>query len=57
LKCNLCGMEYDTVSRIAIDADYDRLSVRYEIKYACPECFKKKEEQRKRSMEQVKTQK
>ncbi|HBO84543.1 MAG: hypothetical protein A2073_02460 [Deltaproteobacteria bacterium GWC2_42_11] len=48
LKCDLCGKEFDTVRRIAVDKDYDRLSIRHEIKYSCPECFKKKEESRKK---------
>lgn len=47
LKCDFCGKECDAVTRIAVDKDYDRLSLRHEIKYSCPECFKKKEEDRK----------
>ncbi len=43
LKCDFCGKEFDSVRRIAIDSDYDRLSVRHEKRYACKECSDKKE--------------
>lgn len=47
LKCSFCGRESETVIRIAIDKDYDRLTVKHDVKYACPECSKKKEEEKK----------
>jgi len=46
MKCDFCGKESETVRRVAVDKDYDRLSVKHEIKYACEECSKKKDEER-----------
>lgn len=46
LRCDFCGKEVETVVRVAIDKDYDRLTVKHEIKYACPECSIKKEAER-----------
>lgn len=46
LRCDFCGKEVETVVRVAIDKDYDRLTVKHEIKYACPECSVKKEAER-----------
>lgn len=46
LKCDFCGKESDNVTRVAIDKDYDRLTVRHEKRYACPECSEKKEKER-----------
>jgi hypothetical protein len=34
--------------RVALDSGYDRLTVRHVKRYACPECSKKKEQERKR---------
>ena len=47
LKCSFCGKETDTVVRVALAKDYDRLTVKHDVKYACPECSKKKEEEKK----------
>ncbi|MBI5492276.1 MAG: hypothetical protein HY893_05010 [Deltaproteobacteria bacterium] len=47
LRCDFCGKETETVARVAIDADYDRLTVRHEKRYACKECSEKKEKERK----------
>lgn len=46
LRCDFCGVESDRVARVALDKDYDRLTVRHEKRYACPECSKKKEKER-----------
>jgi len=46
LNCDFCGRETDSVVRVALDKDYDRLSVRHEKRYACPECSLKKEQER-----------
>ncbi|OGQ03480.1 MAG: hypothetical protein A2W38_05705 [Deltaproteobacteria bacterium RBG_19FT_COMBO_58_16] len=46
LNCDFCGRETDSVIRVALDKDYDRLSVRHEKRYACPECSEKKEKER-----------
>ncbi len=47
LRCDFCGREVESVRRVAIDKDYDRLSIKHQIKYACQECSKRKEEERK----------
>lgn len=49
LKCDFCGRETESVARVALDTDYDRLSVRHQKRFACPECSKKKETQRKKA--------
>ncbi len=54
LKCSFCGKESETVIRIVLDKDYDRLTVRHDVKYACPECSKKKEEAKKIENKKVK---
>lgn len=46
LKCDFCGAETDFVVRVAIDKDYDRLTVRHEKRYACLKCSEKKERER-----------
>jgi hypothetical protein len=48
LRCDFCGQETETVVRVALDRDYDRLSIRHEKRYACAECSKKKESERKK---------
>ena len=44
LVCDFCGSEEETVKRIVIDVDYNRLSV--PALYACSECSIKKENER-----------
>ncbi len=46
LRCNFRGEEVDTIQRVALDVGYDRLTVRHDKKYACPECSTKKEKER-----------
>lgn len=46
LKCDFCGRESDSVTRVALDQDYDRLTVKHQQRYACPECSLKKEQER-----------
>lgn len=50
LKCDFCGKETDSVTRVAIDKDYDRLTVRHEKRYACAECSAKKEKERQQRL-------
>ena len=47
MKCDFCGKESDRVVRVALDTGYDRLSVKHQVRYACPECSGKKEQERK----------
>ncbi|MBE9528371.1 MAG: hypothetical protein IME99_03935 [Proteobacteria bacterium] len=46
IKCDFCGAEFDSVRRVAVDSDYDRLSVKHEKQYACAECSALKERER-----------
>jgi hypothetical protein len=46
LRCDFCGRECESVARVAVDKDYDRLTVKHERKYACPECSREKEKKR-----------
>jgi len=47
LKCDFCGAVVERVVRVALDSDYDRLSVQHSKRYACPECSAKKDKERK----------
>ncbi len=49
LKCDFCGTESDTVCRVALDADYDRLTEKHVQKFACSKCSEKKEAERKKA--------
>ena len=40
LKCDTCGKETPTVSRVVVDAGYNRANAR--PVYNCPECYEKK---------------
>ncbi|MBI5562346.1 MAG: hypothetical protein HY894_05785 [Deltaproteobacteria bacterium] len=47
LRCDFCGKETETVTRVAVDSNYDRLTVRHDKMYACPACSEKKERERR----------
>lgn len=49
LKCDFCGTESDSVSRVALDSGYDRLTEKHVKKFACVECSAKKEKERKKA--------
>ena len=36
--CDFCGCETGRVRRVALDRDYDRLSRRHPVRYACEAC-------------------
>jgi len=40
LRCDTCGRETDTVSRVVVDAGYNRANAR--PLYNCPECYERK---------------
>ena len=46
LRCDFCGEPSDSVRRVALDADYDRLGTRHTPRYACPRCSERKERER-----------
>jgi len=54
LKCDFCGKTTENVTRVAVDKDYDRLTVKHEKRYACPECSEKKEKERQARLKVVK---
>lgn len=45
MKCDTCGKESERLARVVIDAGYDR-SLAKPI-WNCPECFDKKERERR----------
>ncbi len=45
LKCDTCGKIVTSVARVVIEDTYDRSMAK--ALYNCPECFAKKEQQRK----------
>jgi uncharacterized Zn finger protein len=40
LRCDTCGRETDTVSRVVVDSGYNRANAR--PVYNCPECYERK---------------
>lgn len=46
LKCDFCGAESERLERVALDKDYDRLTLKHQKKYACKKCSDKKEIER-----------
>lgn len=54
LKCDFCGREAATVARVALDSEYDRLTVKHEKRFACPECSVKKEKERQARLKAAK---
>lgn len=55
LRCDFCGVESDVVKRVALDKDYDRLTVRHEKRYACPDCSLKKDKEREQRTKKAAT--
>jgi hypothetical protein len=46
LRCDFCGEPVESVRRVALDRDYDRLVTPHRELYACAECSEKKERAR-----------
>lgn len=46
LRCDFCGEHAQSVRRIALDHDYDRLQTPHRELYACPKCSERKERSR-----------
>jgi hypothetical protein len=46
LKCDFCGEKSTSVTRVALDKGYNRLTVEHEIRYACSICSEKKDRKR-----------
>ena len=47
LRCDFCGQEVQSVRRVALDQDYDRLQTPHRELYACPACSERKERSRR----------
>jgi hypothetical protein len=45
-RCDLCGNVVDSVRRVALDREYDRLQLTHKELYACEPCFESKERRR-----------
>ena len=46
LRCDFCGERVESVRRVALDRDYDRLVTPHRELYACGICSEKKERAR-----------
>lgn len=46
LRCDFCGLEVESVRRVAIDRSYERLRTPHREQYACRACSERKERQR-----------
>ena len=46
VACDFCGEVVDSVRRVALDGDYERLRTRHQVQYSCGPCFEKKEQAR-----------
>ncbi len=46
-RCDFCGRLAPRVRRVALDRDYDRLSQRHAVRYACETCSRIKEKERR----------
>ena len=45
-QCDFCGDRVQSVRRVALDIEYDRLQMRHKELYSCSDCFESKEKQR-----------
>lgn len=46
LRCDFCQELVQSVRRVALDGDYERLRTPHPVRYACPACSAKKEKER-----------
>lgn len=46
LRCDFCGSETESVRRVALDGEYDRLRLPHRELYACHDCSERKERRR-----------
>ncbi len=47
LRCDFCGTTVESVRRVALDRNYDRLLLPHRELYACADCSHEKERVRK----------
>ena len=43
LRCDFCAAEVESVRRVALDRDYERLRTPHRELYACSDCSERKE--------------
>ena len=46
MRCDFCGEVVESVRRVALDRDYERLATPHPVRYACRACSEKKERER-----------
>ena len=46
MLCDFCGEHADSVQRVALDGEYERLRTPHRRQYACPQCSERKERTR-----------
>jgi hypothetical protein len=46
MSCDFCGETVDSVRRVALDGEYDRLRPPHRVRFACPSCSERKERER-----------
>jgi hypothetical protein len=46
MRCDFCNAVVPSVRRIALDRNYERLRTSHQVRYACPACSERKEEDR-----------
>lgn len=47
IRCDFCGELVQSVRRIALDQDYERLQTPHKERFACPKCSRLKEDERR----------
>ena len=47
VRCDFCGERADSVQRVALDGEYERLRTPHQTQYACPACSEQKERTRR----------
>lgn len=45
-RCDFCGDLVQSVRRVALDVEYDRLQKAHKEQYSCADCFESKEQER-----------
>jgi hypothetical protein len=45
-RCDFCGDLVNSVRRVALDREYDRLQKAHQEQYSCSDCFEAKEQRR-----------
>ena len=46
MRCDFCDREVQSVRRVALDGEYERLRTPHAVMYSCPDCFDRKNQER-----------